>query len=78
MAEPQTPARYNTATLVMMVGGLFVILDPFLTALGHYIQGHTAIVFPPDYSASLKHWVEVGVTAYVAHCHTAPVEAPTP
>lgn len=61
---------YNTATLVMMVGGAFVVLDPFLVALGAYIQSHSSIVFSPGYSDQLKHWVEVALTAYVAHKHT--------
>ncbi len=69
-------SRYNTATLVMMIGGAFVILDPFLKALGIYIQAHSSIVFSPEYSDQLKHWVEVAATAYVAHKHTAPVDTP--
>jgi molybdopterin-biosynthesis enzyme MoeA-like protein len=72
---PTIPNRYNTATLVMMVGGAFVILDPFMTAAGSWIQAHSSIVFSPGYSAELKHWVEVAVTAWVAHKHTAPATA---
>ena len=73
---PDVPNRFNTATLIAFVGGTFVVLDPLLQALGVWIQGHTAIVFPADYSNTLKQYVELAVMTWVAYKHTAPTDPP--
>lgn len=69
MAEP-TPPKYNTATVVAFVGATFVVLDPMIQALGHWIQGHSSIVFPPDYMQTLKQYVEMAVVVWTVHHHT--------
>jgi len=62
MAE-ETPVpvpvpRFNTATLVLVIGYIFAILDPFLVAFGQYLQSHSAVVFTDSYMGILKQSVE--------------------
>lgn len=75
MTEPTLPNRYNTATVVAFVGATFVVLDPMIQALGHWMQGHSSIVFPPDYMQTLKQYVEMAVVVWTVHYHT---QEPTP
>ena len=76
MAEP-TPNKYNTATIVGLVGALLAVLDPFLKGAGVWIQGHSAVVFSADYMGVLQRFLEVAVLVWATHYHggDAPVVA---
>lgn len=78
MADAPTPSKYNTATVVGLVGAALAVLDPFLQGAGVWIQHHSAIVFSDDYMGVLQRFVEVAVLVYATHHHgdNAPTDQP--
>jgi len=69
MADEPTPNKYNTATIVGLVGALLAVLDPFLKGAGVWIQAHSAIVFSDDYMGVLQRFLEVAVLVWATHAH---------
>lgn len=67
------PNKFNTATIVLMVGTVFAMLDPFLRALGQYIQAHSLVVFSDEYMNILQKGVETLVTVWFTYRHTQTV-----
>lgn len=72
------PNRYDTATIVLLVGLLAAAFDPFVVAGITWIQMHTIVIFPAGYPQLLARILEVCMTGYSAHYHTTPAEPQKP
>jgi len=68
MSEPTTPT-FSTATFAALLAAWRPVADPFLVALGAWMQSHTVIVFPEGYSMTLRAALEALVTALAIRWH---------
>ena len=62
-------SRFDVSTIVLMVGAVFAIADPFILGLGKYIQGHSYIVFTDEYLGILKSSVATLATVFFTYRH---------
>lgn len=71
-----TENRYNTSTVVGLVGLVGALADPFVVAGMAWVQHHTTVVFPEGYVSLLSRVLEVLAMVYSAHYHTTPADPP--
>lgn len=64
-----TGPTFSTATFAALMAAFWPVADPFLVALGGYIQTHTSIVFPAGYSMTLRAGLEATLTAWAIRWH---------
>ena len=69
-------SRFDVSTIVLMVGAVFAIADPFLLGLGKYIQAHSVIVFSDEYLGIVKQSVATLATVIftIWHGKTTPTD----
>ena len=64
-----TGPTFSTATFAALLAAWWPVADPFLVALGSYIQAHTSIAFPEGYSMTVRAALEAAVTALAIRWH---------
>jgi hypothetical protein len=68
MSDPTQPT-FSTATFAALLAAWWPVADPFLVALGAWVQAHSVIVFPDGYAMTVRAALEAAVTALAIRWH---------